>query len=165
MAMSQFSFGKLAALRRLGQQTPVPGGFDAQGNPTMDPAAILKGGHMLPIGYWKGVGLAVMLDVIAAALAGGNTTAQITAAGGEHAVSQVFLAIDTAPLGGPEQVARIAHDVVADLCAADPLDTARPVLYPGQRAMHSRQQSLAKGVPVDSEVWATIEQLHQTVKP
>jgi LDH2 family malate/lactate/ureidoglycolate dehydrogenase len=43
----------------------------------------------LPIGFWKGSGLTIVLDMIAAALAGGQTTHEIQAQGAEYAVSQV----------------------------------------------------------------------------
>jgi hypothetical protein len=43
----------------------------------------------LPIGFWKGSGLTIVLDMIAAALAGGQTTHEIQTQGAEYAVSQV----------------------------------------------------------------------------
>src|SRR5271155_4555445 len=61
MAMSQFSYGALESYRQRGEQLPVPGGFDEQGRLTSDPAAIEKTQRTLPIGYWKGSGLALAL--------------------------------------------------------------------------------------------------------
>jgi LDH2 family malate/lactate/ureidoglycolate dehydrogenase len=43
----------------------------------------------LPIGFWKGSGLTIVLDMIAASLAGGQSTHEIQAQGAEYAVSQV----------------------------------------------------------------------------
>jgi len=43
----------------------VEGGFDAGGRLTRDPAAIEASKRPLPIGYWKGSGLALMLDMSA----------------------------------------------------------------------------------------------------
>ena len=39
-ALSQFSYGKLEDARLKGNQLPVPGGYDAEGNLTTDPGAI-----------------------------------------------------------------------------------------------------------------------------
>ena len=78
MAMSQFSYGALAAHRIRGEMLPVPGGFDSSGALTRDPVAIEASGRLLPIGFWKGSGLALMLDMMAALLSGGRA---ITSAG------------------------------------------------------------------------------------
>ena len=64
-ALSQFSYGKLESTRLAGRQLPVPGGCDEDGQLTTDPAAIEKSGRALPIGYWKGSGLSILLDLIA----------------------------------------------------------------------------------------------------
>ena len=44
---------------------------------TRDPAAIEASRRPLPIGFWKGSGLSVMLDLIAATLSGGRATHEI----------------------------------------------------------------------------------------
>ncbi|PYU68116.1 MAG: 3-dehydro-L-gulonate 2-dehydrogenase, partial [Acidobacteria bacterium] len=64
MAMSQFSYGALASYRMRGEPLPVEGGFDAAGWLTRDPVAIEASRRPLPIGYWKGSGLALMLDLV-----------------------------------------------------------------------------------------------------
>src|SRR6185369_8244775 len=77
MAMSQFSYGALAAYRARGEMLPVEGGFDTEGRLTRDPATIEASQRPLPIGYWKGSGLSLMLDLIATMLSGGLATHQI----------------------------------------------------------------------------------------
>ncbi len=68
MAMSQFSYGTLAAYRERGDTLPVPGGYDERGQLTNDPGVIERTHRALPIGYWKGSGLSFVLDVLAAML-------------------------------------------------------------------------------------------------
>ena len=93
MALSQFSVGALASHRMRGEQLPVDGGYDAAGNLTRDPAAIEATRRLLPIGFWKGSGLAIVLDVIAALLSGGRATFQVpTDPERETGLSQVFIA-------------------------------------------------------------------------
>src|SRR6516162_1277739 len=79
MAMSQFSYGALESYRKRGQLLPVDGGFDPEGRLTRDPGAIEASGRPLPIGYWKGSGLALMLDLLAGLLSGGRVTHEIVA--------------------------------------------------------------------------------------
>ncbi|MGC2614719.1 MAG: 3-dehydro-L-gulonate 2-dehydrogenase, partial [Terracidiphilus sp.] len=77
MAMSQFSYGALETYRKRGEMLPVEGGFDTEGRLTRDPGAIEKSQRLLPVGFWKGSGLAVVLDMIAAMTSLGNATHQI----------------------------------------------------------------------------------------
>src|SRR6266850_3650169 len=144
MAMSQFSYGALAAYRSRGEMLPVPGGFDSTGQLTRDPAAIEASGRPLPIGFWKGSGLSIMLDTIAAVLSGGRATHQIAARPEEETgVSQVFVAIDVASLADRDEVTRVADAILADL----------HVRYPGQRTVETRARNLAEGIPVDPSAW------------
>src|SRR5579863_2767785 len=76
MAMSQFSYGALESYRKRGELLPVDGGFDAAGNLTRDPGAIEESWRPLPMGYWKGSGLAVVLDMMAAMMTLGKATYQ-----------------------------------------------------------------------------------------
>src|SRR5437879_12825317 len=100
MAMSQFSYGALATYRMRGEPLPVEGGFDAGGRLTRDPAAIEASRRPLPIGFWKGSGLSIVLDVVAALLSGGRATHQVsTDAEQETGLSQVFVASDVSTLG------------------------------------------------------------------
>jgi 3-dehydro-L-gulonate 2-dehydrogenase len=153
MALSQFSFGVLAGYARRGEPLPVPGGFDAAGQPTHDPQAIFASGRPLPIGYWKGSGLALALDLLAALLSGGQATHQIGAnPAGETAVSQVFLAL---PPGAqpPEAREALVNGIVAHFQGNPGAEHAR---YPGEGALAHRAESDAHGLPVEPETWERI---------
>jgi 3-dehydro-L-gulonate 2-dehydrogenase len=148
MAMSQFSYGALEAYRVRGEPLPVHGGFDAKGELTRDPAAIEASQRLLPVGFWKGSGLAIVLDMMAAVLAGGLATHQLsTDPEKESGISQFFLAIDPAAVGPREQAETIAENIVA----------ASGARYPGQRALELRVENMQSGVPVDDEVWRQLE--------
>ena len=162
IAMSQFSFGKLGALTRAGKKTSVPGGYDKDGNLSSDPETIRgAGGRALPIGYWKGSGLAVLLDLIAAILSGGRSTLEIGMESTETSISQVFIAFDAKRIAGPGAADRIAEDVIADIHKANPLTEGGRVLYPGERSIKTRRESEQLGVEVDENVWANICALQQ----
>ena len=158
MAMSQFSYGAIESFRMRGESLPVDGGFDLHGNLTRNPAAIEASGRPLPIGYWKGSGLAVLLDAVASMLSMGNATHQITPDPlKETGLSQVFIAIDPAGLGAP--AAGVLDGIVASLraCSATEDDTA--VRYPGERTLSIRQENQKLGVPVDESIWTEIVRL------
>ncbi|WP_348269014.1 3-dehydro-L-gulonate 2-dehydrogenase [Edaphobacter paludis] len=157
MAMSQFSYGTLAAYSKRNAPLPVPGGYDTDGNLTTDAAAIEESQRALPIGYWKGSSLALVLDMIAAMLAGGLATHQLpldpTLEAGQ---SQLFLAINPTRLGTPDELDRIVEDIITNLHDTTPLDPAKPLRYPGEQTLHLREENLRLGVPVEPELWQQI---------
>jgi len=156
MAMSQFSYGALATWAQRGQLLPVDGGFDANGNLTRDPPAIEASQRPLPIGYWKGSGLAMVLDMMAALLSGGLATHQIPIEPlRETSLSQVFLAFNLAKLRPPEESARTADAIVEFVLASNP----GAVRYPGEQVLKTRTENLALGLPLREALWAELRRL------
>ena len=150
MALSQFSVGALAQHAARGEALPVVGGYDESGRLTQDAGAILTSHRLLPIGFWKGSGLAFVLDLIAASLAGGQATHQIAQDPEmETDLSQVFIAIDSASLGPDADTDRLADAAIAHLTSG-----AGDVRYPGAGAADIRARSLREGVEVDEAIWA-----------
>lgn len=155
MAMSQFSYGALASYRARGELLPVEGGFDSQGRLTRDAAAIEASGRPLPIGYWKGSGLALMLDLLAGLLSGGQVTHEVVAdPERESNLSQVFMALDVSSFCDPTVSANIADQVISHLQAGS--GTGERVRYPGQNVLEVRKESMAKGIAVEPAVWQEI---------
>ena len=71
-ASSVRSQGEVLRARRAGRAVPPGVGVDLAGELTEDPGAILDGGALLPFGGHKGAGIALMIEVLAAALTGGR---------------------------------------------------------------------------------------------
>ncbi len=157
MAMSQFSYGTLESYRKRGEMLPVDGGFDQEGNLTRDPGAIEQSQRPLPVGYWKGSGLSMVLDIVAATLSLGNATHQLPADPlFETGISQVFLAINPAALGDAPQAAAIADEIVASVHNCRPADASKQVRYPGEQTLRTREENEKLGLPVEPAVWAQI---------
>lgn len=72
LATSAMAHGDVQIAAREGRTLPSGCGVDAEGSPTCDPAAILDGGALLPFGGHKGSALSMMVELLAAALTGGN---------------------------------------------------------------------------------------------
>jgi 3-dehydro-L-gulonate 2-dehydrogenase len=158
MAMSQFSYGTLASYSKRGVPLPVDGGFDTEGRLTRDAAAIEASQRALPVGYWKGSGLSLVLDMLAAMLSGGLATHQLDRDSlREAGQSQIFLAIDPGSLIGVGDMTAIAEGVLESLREATPVDPAKPVRYPGEETLRLREENLRLGVPVEAEVWREIQ--------
>jgi 3-dehydro-L-gulonate 2-dehydrogenase len=153
MAMSQFSFGALESYRRRGELLPVPGGYDQGGELTRDAGAIEASRRPLPIGFWKGSGLAIVLDIVATVLADGRATHEISRDPlHETDLSQVFIAINPDPLGN-EALAAVER-IIDDLHAPS-RDGSAPK-FPGERTLDTRRRNMTDGIPVDAEIWEAV---------
>ncbi len=153
MAMSQYSYGAMEAYSIKEKDLPVPGGYDESGNLTHNPKDILASERPLPIGYWKGAGLSLLLDILAAILSGGLSTHEISRREAETASSNVFIAIDLEKLPHHNAIPQMLENIIQDYLASAPMEQAGVVSYPGQRALRLRRENKEKGIPVDNVVW------------
>ncbi len=156
MAVSMFSYGKLESYARHDEMLPVDGGFDSDGNLTKDPKAVLQTNQSLPIGYWKGSGLSLLLDLIAMILSGGNSTLEVGKFGVEMGLSQVFMALDISRLSGKDLIIRSLQETIADLHRSTPIREGGTVSYPGERMLKARKENLEKGIPVEPVYWEQV---------
>jgi 3-dehydro-L-gulonate 2-dehydrogenase len=157
MAMSQFSYGTLERYRKRGELLPVDGGFDTEGNLTRDPALIEASWRPLPVGYWKGSGLAIVLDMMAAMMSLGQATHQLSHDPvHECGISQMFLAMNPQAIGPQPQVFQIADAIVASVHNATPARAGERARYPGEETLRLRALNRKLGLPVEPAVWAEI---------
>lgn len=159
MAMSQFSFGAMELAEMKNEKLSVNGGFDNEGMLTDDPSAILATRRPLPVGYWKGAGLALLLDLLATILSGGLATYQISSKDTEYGLSQVFVAIDISKLGNHSAIGAVIENIISDYHQSVLTDESKKILYPGERVLSTRQNNLANGIPVMKKIWDEILQL------
>jgi 3-dehydro-L-gulonate 2-dehydrogenase len=159
MAMSQYSFGAMEQAAAKGEQLHMQGGFDKEGNLTTDPSAIMESTRPLPIGYWKGAGLSLLLDILAAVLSGGLSTQAITKLEKEHALSQVFICIDPFKLGSHSLISKTVKDIIEDYHQSKTDDDSKRVRFPGEGVLQRRKENLQNGIPVLQSVWQEVLKL------
>lgn len=156
IAMSQFSYGTMELYKIKDRKLSVSGGFDNYGNLTDDPASILESERALPMGYWKGAGLSLLLDILATILSAGLSVKEISKHKSEHALSQVFIAIDISRLKNFPAIEKTIDDIINDYLQSVPGDNMAKIVYPGQRVLKDRLENSRKGIPVDKAVWGKI---------
>lgn len=155
-AVSQFSYGKIEDCRLRGVRLPVPGGYNEEGQLTTDPAEIEQTWRVLPMGYWKGSGISIMLDLIATILSGGNSVSRIGTFGDEVGLTQIMIAIDPTRFNTAQQTDAIADQIIADLKLSEPVAQGGEVCYPGERSLKSMKENMELGIPVIEEVWESV---------
>lgn len=156
MAMTQYSFGSLELAVMKDEQLAVYGGFDEEGNFTKDPKAILASKQPMPVGFWKGAGLSLLLDLLATILSGGQSTYELSKKEIEYGMSQVFIAVDVARLGNHSEIKKTIEAVIQDYHQSIKKDNSKEIVYPGERVLQVRQRNLANGIPVFKKVWEEI---------
>ncbi|ERK17644.1 3-dehydro-L-gulonate 2-dehydrogenase [Pantoea sp. AS-PWVM4] len=160
MSMSMFSYGMLEVNRLAGKTLPVDGGFDNDGNYTRDPATIENNRRILPMGYWKGSALSVVLDMLATLLSNGASVTEVTEDNGdEFGISQVFIAIDVDRLIDGATRDHKLQRIRASITGAKRADSQQAVRLPGERFPVLRAENLRLGIPVDERVWTRIQAL------
>ena len=156
MAMSQYSFGAMELAAMKGEKLSVIGGFDTEGNLTDDPNAILKSWRSMPVGYWKGAGLSLLLDILSAVLSGGLSTHEISKEEIEYRLSQVYIAIDISKLGNHSAIAAAVAQIIEDYHQSNPISETKKITFPGERVLNTREKNTVNGIPVLKNVWEEI---------
>lgn len=154
--MSQFSYGSLERAARNHETLPVPGGFTQSGELTRNPSEILESKRALPIGFWKGSGLSLVLDLLATILSSGKSTSDLGQQDAEYGVSQVFVAFDRTLI--TQQSQQNIEKILMDLHSAQ-CSEIQPILYPGERQFLCRRENQRDGVPVDRTIWDQVKNL------
>jgi (2R)-3-sulfolactate dehydrogenase (NADP+) len=134
---------------RAGQSIPEGWTLDVEGKPTTDPAAGLLG-SMVPSGGYKGVGSALLVELMAACMSG--ATPGVIASpfsgdkGGPPRTGQFFIAIDPGPTSGGAFADRLATVLGAF--------TAEPGAHvPGHAKRAARKRAAAGGIAVDATLY------------
>lgn len=103
LSLSRVARGKVILAAKEGRQIPEGWALDKDGKPTTDPKAALEG-TMVPMGDAKGAALALMVEILSAALTGANFGFEagsfLTPEGASPKVGQFLLAFDADPLSG-----------------------------------------------------------------
>lgn len=112
------------------------------------------------MGFWKGSGLSIVLDMIATPLSGGLSVAEVTEdQDDEYNVSQIFLAIEVDRLiDGPTREAKLRR-IREYVQTAERADPAHAIRLPGHEFPQLLKDNIANGIPVDERVWAAVQAL------
>ena len=156
ISLSQFSYGKMNAMALEGKKLPFDGGYDADGNITDDPKAIVASRRLFPTGYWKGSGLSIMLDLLATLLSSGRSTAKVGELEAEYGLSQIFICFDTKQLNDDDTHNTLVEQIVNFVTNGEPEKEGGKIHYPGSRTLARRAQNLKEGIPINDDIWNTL---------
>ncbi|WP_205191517.1 Ldh family oxidoreductase [Burkholderia sp. LMG 13014] len=156
LSLSQVARGKIMVAARDGKRIPEGWATTADGHPTTDPHAALDG-MMLPFGGAKGAMLALMVELLAAALSGAQFGAEagsfLTAEGPRSRVGHLFWIVDPDALAGTAVYAQ-RIEVLVELMLRD-----EEVRLPGYRRYDVAEKSERAGISLPPTLLAQLESL------
>ena len=156
MAISQFAFGKINDYKLKGEMLPYPGGWDENDQLSNDPEKILGNERGLPIGYWKGSALAMIIDMLTTLLSAGDSTCKIGQREFEHGISQVYICINPQVFGDKKLQEKLLNEIIDYTHDVAPMNPGNKTYYPGERTLETRARNLKEGIPVSEAVWKKI---------
>lgn len=162
MAISQFAFGTINNYRLKGEKLPFPGGWDENDELSKDPEEILGNERGLPIGYWKGSALSMILDILATLLSAGNSTYKIGQKGYETGISQVFLCIDPKIFNDDGLQEKLLEEIIDYTHNVEAMQKGGRTYYPGEQTLQTRKRNAKEGIPVSREIWEQVLKLSST---
>jgi len=155
IATTVAAYGKVKVAAQKGESIPDDWMIDRQGKPITDPKKSAEG-SLLPIGGYKGYGLAVMIGLLAGALnnaAVGKGTIDFNA---HHDLvtntGQTIIAVDPSAFGNQEEFIARVITLVNDLKNSATLPGVQEVRVPGEGAAKTMAERARVGIPISSEL-------------
>ncbi|MEZ5379300.1 MAG: malate/lactate/ureidoglycolate dehydrogenase [Acidimicrobiales bacterium] len=158
MATSTIALGKARVALNKGERVPADTVVDANGNLSDDPSEVIgpdHGGALVAMGEHKGSGLAIMCELVGAALLGGFTMREQDGPGRIYN-SMVTVVIDPEAVGGAEHLLAETEATVEWLRSGRTRVGVDEVLMPGEPEQRARI-ARAERIPVDDETWAQVQ--------
>lgn len=159
MALSVVARAKIRDALKAGRSIPDSWATDADGRATTDPRAALDG-FLLPIGGYKGYGLALIVDLFAGLLSGAAYLTHVeswsTHPERPQNLGHFFIAIDTRRLGNADWLAARMADFVAIVHGTPRAEPATPVRLPGELELDALDRSRREGVTLPDDLHAQL---------
>ena len=154
IATTVAAYGKVKLAAQKGEAMPDDWMIDRQGQPITDPKRSGEG-SLLPIGGYKGYGLAVMIGLLAGALnnaAVGKGTIDFNA---HHDLitntGQTIIAVDPSAFGDREEFIKRVIALVDDLKSSSTLPGVKEIRVPGEGAAKVMAERMRQGIPLTPE--------------
>jgi len=158
MATSVVAGGKLDVARSKGESIPLGWARDAEGNPTTDPVAA-RAGSLEPVGDHKGVGMAIMLDVLAGVLSGGRFGGMLGVDPGRGGMAQFFMTIDVTRFMSLDQFKARMDELIDQVHECPRAQGVDRIYVAGEIEYDLQSQRLAKGIPLEDSVAFELERV------
>jgi len=160
MATSQTARGKIQVAAIDGKPIPLGWAVDRNDQPTTDPNQAWR---LLPLGGYKGYGLALMMEILSAVIPGARVGRQV----GEmfnhpdthQGLGHIFGVLDVSAFGPLEDFRRRMDDLTAYIKSCELEPGSAEVLLPGEPEARAAEANRRDGIPLSEDVFAIMGDL------
>src|SRR3954468_11459448 len=162
MATTVAAYGKVKAKAQRGEQMPIGWMIDRLGQPLTDPKRADEG-FLMPIGGYKGYGLALVVGLLAGTLNGAAMGREVVDFNKDDVTptntGQAIVAIDPAAFGGLGEFKSAVDRVVRDLRASERLPGVERIWMPGEQSHAKRVTQAREGIAIAPGLRQTLARL------
>jgi LDH2 family malate/lactate/ureidoglycolate dehydrogenase len=162
MATTTVALNKVFKADAVGQKTiPLGWAMDADGNPTTDTKAALAGSP-LPLGGYKGSGLAMLAEVLCAVLSGGAMSLELgglRVEGKPMRVGQFFLALEIERFMPVDEFTARMSRLREMVKSSSPAPGYGEVLVAGDPEWRTEDERTRGGIPIQQPIWDSLLQV------
>jgi L-2-hydroxycarboxylate dehydrogenase (NAD+) len=160
-SISMINRGKIRVAAREGSKIPEGVALDKFGKSTTDPNKALEG-VQLPIGGFRGSGLAWMVDILSGVLTGGNHAGRVkdpfTDFSGPQNIGHLFFVLKPNLFVGNAFNKRI-KDNIKTIKRLPKVKNVKEILYPGQNKFNRYKNNLKKEIKISNSVLKDLNSL------
>ncbi|MBF0280319.1 MAG: Ldh family oxidoreductase [SAR324 cluster bacterium] len=167
MATTVSAYGKVKTAAQRGEEMPEGWMVDRQGKPLTDPNRAEEG-FLLPIGGYKGYGLALLLGLLAGTLNGAAMGKDVVDWNADDVsvtnTGQFIVAISIESFAEIETFKRAVDGVVRSMQSSPTLPGFDKVQVPGEQSFAKKQERTANGIPMHEKLFQSLQNLASELK-
>jgi len=166
MATSIVPAGRITVYEKAHEEIPLGWGMDSSGELTTDPAAVLNGGAVLPLGGtdemrgYKGYGLALLVDILSGVLSGaafGPNVGHISVRGPAN-IGHFFAALKIEAFHPLQDFARAMDRFIQQIRNAPRLPGDKRIYIHGEKEFEQAERYTKEGIPLMEELVNALKQ-------
>jgi L-2-hydroxycarboxylate dehydrogenase (NAD+) len=162
MATTVAAYGKVKAKAQRGEMMPEGWMIDREGRPLTDPRRADEG-FLLPIGGYKGYGLALIVGLLAGTLNGAAMGKDVIDFNHDDTsatnTGQAIVAIDLAAFGDIQAFKDRVDGLIGDLRGSHRMPNIERIWLPGEQSNARRIEYLRDGIPIPAALQQNLERL------
>jgi L-2-hydroxycarboxylate dehydrogenase (NAD+) len=162
MATTVAAYGKVKTAAQRGETMPEGWMVDAEGRPLTDPKRMNEG-FLLPIGGYKGYGLALVFGILAGTLNGAAMGREVVDFNADDATptntGQAILMLDLAAFGDAEAFRRRIDALVRELRGSRRMKNVERIWLPGEQSQAKHAERSKNGVPIPPALMKALDEL------
>lgn len=164
MALTSGARGRVRMAQQRGEEIPEGWALDEDGNPTTDPARALDG-VMLPLGGYKGSGIAVVNEILSSTFSQAQFLTQIStvtmSSVGVHvrwSIGHFFLVLNPAAFRPLDEFLENVDAVIRRIKETPAMPGSEGVTLPGERGFRRAAEAERLGIPLPASTFAKLRE-------